>query len=132
MPHSARKVLLAVHGARPDARLLAAAIGLARRMSASLEILLQTDKETPPAALENMLQPLRDDGVRHHMSRHETLSAREVVRYANTHECIACVVIDSPESWPSSGNAWEKLDCPLVVTTQPSSSPVPPQQPPLI
>ncbi len=127
MPHSARKILLAVHGARPDARLLAAAVGLAKRMSASLEILLQTDREVPPASLENMLQQLADDGVRHHLSRHETLSAREVVRYANTHECIACVVIDSPENWPGSSSAWERLDCPLVVTAQPASSPLPPQ-----
>lgn len=126
MPHSARKILLAVHGAQPDARLLAAAAGLAKRMSAGLEILLQADKDVPPAPLENMLQHLADDGVRHHLSRHETLSAREVVRYANTHECIACVVIDTPENWPGSSSAWEKLDCPLVVTAQhpsPSTSP---------
>jgi hypothetical protein len=126
VPHSARKILLAVNGAHPDARLFAAAANLAKRMSATLEILLQADKEVPPAPLENMLQQLTAEGVRHHLSQQETLSTREVVRYANTHECIACVVIDTPENWPGSSGAWEKLDCPLVVTAQhlsPSTSP---------
>ena len=118
MPFSARKVLLAVHGGQLDARLFTAASGLAKRMSAGLEILLQADKNSPPAPLDAMLKRLADDEVRYHLAWHATLATREVVRYANTHECIACVVIDAPENWPGSTSAWDKLACPLVVTTQ--------------
>ena len=119
MPFSARKVLLAVQGGRLDARLFSAASNLAKRMSAGLEILLQADKNTPPAALAALLQRLAEEEVRYHLDWRATLAAGEVVRYANTHECITCVVIDAPENWPGSASAWEKLACPLVVTAQP-------------
>lgn len=122
MPFSARKVLLAVQGERLDARLFAAAASLAKRMSAGLEILLQADKNAPPAPLAAMLQRLEADEVLYRLDWHTTLGAREVVRYANTHECIACVVIDAPETWPGSAGAWDKLACPLVVTAQQHSA----------
>ena len=87
-------------------------------MSAGLEILLQADKNTPPASLNTLLQRMGDDEVRYHLDWHATLAAREVVRHANTHECIACVVIDAPENWPGPASAWHKLACPLVVTAK--------------
>lgn len=118
MPFSARKVLLAVQGEPLDARLFSAASSLAKRMSAGLEILLQADKNAPPAPLAALLLRLERDEVRYHLDWHATLAAREVVRYANTHECITCVVIDSPENWPGSAGVWDKLACPLVVTAQ--------------
>lgn len=122
MAFSARKVLLAVQGERLDARLFAATASLAKRMSAGVEILLQADKNAPPAPLAAMLQRLDDDEVLYHLDWQATLGVREVVRYANTHECIACVVIDAPETWPGSVGAWDKLACPLVVTAQQHSA----------
>jgi len=115
---SARKVLLAVQGGQFDARLFSAATNLAKRMNAGLEILLQGDRDVPPAALDALLQRLTQDEVHYHLDWHAALPAREVVRYANTHECITCVVIDTPENWPGSADAWDKLACPLVVTAQ--------------
>lgn len=118
MPFSARKVLLAVQGERLDRRLFAVASSLAKRMSASMEILLQADREAPPAQFEAMLQHLAKDEVPYHLDWRATLAAGEVVRHANTHECIACVIIDAPENWPGAASAWDKLACPLVVTAQ--------------
>jgi hypothetical protein len=91
-------------------------------MSAGLEILLQADKNSPPAPLAAMLQRLAEDGVRYHLDWCATLASREVVRYANTHECITCVMIDAPENWTGSASAWDKLACPLVVTAQPAEA----------
>lgn len=122
MPFSVRKVLLAAQGERLDARLFSAATSLAKRMSAGLEILLQADRNAPPAPLATMLERLAKDEVIYHLDWHATLDAREVVRYANTHECITCVVIDAPENWPGSASAWDKLACPLVVTAQQHSA----------
>lgn len=118
MPFSARKVLLAVQGGRLDTRLFSTAASLAKRMNAGLEVLLQADRNAPPVALAALLQRLAEDEVHYHLDWRATLAASEVVRHANTHECITCVVIDAPENWPGSASAWDKLACPLVVTAQ--------------
>lgn len=118
MLFSARKVLLTVQGGQLDARLFSAAASLAKRMNAGLEVLLQGDKNDPPAPLASMLHLLEKDGVDYRLDWNAALTAREVVRYANTHECIACVVIDCPEDWPGSTGIWDKLACPLVVIAQ--------------
>lgn len=84
-------------------------------MSAGLEILMQADKENPPAPLAGLLRQCEEDGLQYRIGYQPTLSVQEVVRYANTHECVACVVIDSTESWGGQAGAWEKLACPLAV-----------------
>lgn len=126
MAFSARKVLLAVQGEQVDARLFSAATNLAKRMNAGLEILLCGDRNAPPAALTALLQNLTNDEVPYRLDWHAALAAREVVRYANTHECITCVVIDAPENWPGPAGAWDKLACPLVVTAQAKGLPASP------
>lgn len=87
-------------------------------MSAGLEILMQADKENLPASLAGLLQQLEAAAVPYRIAYQTALSAHEVVRYANTHECVACVVIDAPQSWGGQAGVWEKLACPLVVAAQ--------------
>lgn len=91
-------------------------------MNAGLEILMQADKENLPAPLAGLLRQLEAEEVQYRIGYQPALSAQEVVRYANTHECVACVVIDSPESWGGHAGAWEKLACPLVVAAQKSAT----------
>ncbi len=85
-------------------------------MNAGLEILLQGDRENPPALLAELLQLIDADEVPYRLTWQTALSAQEVVRYGNTHECVTCVVIDTPENWGGPANVWEKLACPLVAT----------------
>ena len=92
-------------------------------MSAGLEILMQADKESLPTSLAGLLRQIDEVEVPYRISCQAALSAQEVVRYANTHECVTCVVIDSPENWGGQSGVWEKLACPLVVTAQAGSPP---------
>jgi len=87
-------------------------------MSAGLEILMQADKENLPVQLPELLRQIEAEAVPYRIGYQMTLSAQEVVRYANTHECVACVVIDAPENWGGQASTWEKLACPLVVAAQ--------------
>lgn len=118
MPFPPRRVLLAVKGEHLEQRLFASASNLAKRMSAGLEILMQADKEDLPEPLPELLRQVEAEAVPYRIGYQATLSAREVVRYANTHECVACVVIDAPENWGGQAGVWEKLACPLVVAAQ--------------
>lgn len=91
-------------------------------MNAGLEILMQADKENLPAPLAGLLRQLEAEEVQYRIGYQPALSAQEVVRYANTHECVICVVIDSPENWGGHTGVWEKLACPLVVAAQKSAA----------
>lgn len=108
-------MLLAVKGEHLEQRLFTAASNLAKRMSAGLEILMQADKEDLPKPLPELLRQIEVEAVPYRIGYQATLSAQEVVRHANTHECVACVVIDAPENWGGPASVWEKLACPLVV-----------------
>ena len=114
-----RKVLLALREGFLDPRLLAAARNLCQRLGAGLDILLVARSSQLPAEVNALIRALRDEGVAYSLSRYEALRRRDVVRYANTHECIATVVIDSLEGWESvarsrTSNPWASLACPLV------------------
>lgn len=114
-----RKVLLAIREGYLDPRLLAAARNLCQRLGAGLDILLAAPSGQLPAEVDALIRTLRDQGVTYSLSQYEALRRRDVVRYANTHECIATVVIDSLEGWESvaksrSSNPWASLACPLV------------------
>ena len=55
------------------------------------------------------------------------LRRRDIVQYANTHECVDAVVIDSLEGWEAvaadrASDPWAKLACPLV-TAAPAKNP---------
>lgn len=114
-----RKVLLAIREGYLDPRLLASARNLCQRLGAELEILLASAGTQLPATVAELIKTLRDEGVPYGITRYEALRRRDVVQYANTHECIATVVIDSLEGWESiarsrGSNPWKKLACPLV------------------
>jgi hypothetical protein len=86
-----RKIVLAVREGHIEPRLLASARSLCERMDAELDIL----------------------------ARRPEMRRRDIVQYANTHECVSTVVIDSLEGWESvaedrASDPWARLACPLV------------------
>lgn len=116
---SERKVLLAVREDCLDPRLLASARSLCQRMDAELDILVRAAGEALPVALVEFIKSLRTEGVPYTLSQKPVLRRRDIVQYANTHECISTVVIDSLEGWEGvaedrAANPWTKLACPLV------------------
>lgn len=123
-PLSERKVLLAIREGHLDPRLLAAARNLCQRLGAGLDILLAFQGKQLPAEVADLIKALREEGVTYSISQYDQLRRRDVVQYANTHECIATVVIDSLEGWESiarsrASNPWANLDCPLVTAVPP-------------
>ena len=116
---SERKVLLAVRAGRIDPRLLVSARSLCQRMEASLDILVLAGGEELPAEVADLVKALQADGIMYTLTQKPILRRRDIVDYANTHECISTVVIDSLEGWESvaedkTSNPWRKLACPLV------------------
>lgn len=114
-----RKVLLAVRVGHVDPRLLASARSLCERMEAELDILVRAPGEALPADLADFIKSLREAGVAYSLSQKPVLRRRDIVNYANAHECISTVVIDSLEDWEGvaedrSSDPWVKLACPLV------------------
>ena len=89
-------------------------------MDAGLEIMLASAEENLPPLLENFIREMQQEGLYCRLKRENAMQSRDVVRYANTHECILTVVIDRLGSWTVAGDdkyndPWHKLDCPLVV-----------------
>ena len=116
---SERKILLAIREGYLDPRLLAVARNLCQRLGAGLDILLAFQGKQLPVEVADLIKTLRDEGVAYSISQFDQLRRRDVVQYANTHECIATVVIDSLEGWERiarsrSSNPWVNLSCPLV------------------
>ena len=122
-----RKVLLAVREGHVEPRLLAAARGLCQRMDAELDILVLTNGERLPPPVEDFVRGLRDEGVNYALTVKPGLRRRDIVQYANTHECVSTVVIDSLEGWESvaedkAADPWRKLACPLVTAAPPKAT----------
>jgi len=89
-------------------------------MDAGLDIMLVSGEEKPPPLLKNFMHGLQQDGIHCRLTQQAVLRSREIVRYANTHECISTVMIDSLGRWTApedekGSDPWRKLDCPLVV-----------------
>lgn len=121
-PKSERKVLLAVREGHLDPRLLAAARSLCQRMDAGLDILVRTVGEKMPPEIDELVAALRRDGVMYTLTQKPVLRRRDIVQYANTHECVSSVVIDSLEDWEQvaedrASDPWARLACPLVTAT---------------
>ena len=121
-----RKVLLAVREGHIAPRLLASAQGLCQRLDADLDILFLASGEELPGELAVFIRTLRREGMAYTLTRKPLLRRRDIVQYANTHECIATVVIDSLEGWESvaedrAADPWRKLACPLVTAAPPRS-----------
>lgn len=119
-----RKILLAVREGYVDPRLLASARSLCQRMDAGLDILLLAQGEAMPPELAQLVHSLRAEGVMYSLERKPVLRRRDIVQYANTHECVATVVIDSLEGWERvaedrSADPWGRLACPLVTAAPP-------------
>jgi hypothetical protein len=124
-----RKVLLAVREGHIDPRLLASARGLCQRMDAGLDILVLAGGAALPAAVRDFVRTLRDEGLIYTLTEMPSLRRRDIVKYANTHECVSTVVIDSLEGWESvaedkTGNPWRHLACPLVTAVAAKAKPV--------
>ncbi|MBA3032500.1 MAG: hypothetical protein KKF85_04015 [Gammaproteobacteria bacterium] len=128
---SGRKVLLAVRASQLDQRLLISARGLCQRMAAGLDILVLAGSDSLPVAITDFAREMRDAGVICTLTRMPELQRQDIVRYANTHECIVTVMIDSLAGWgadaPLKGdNPWRQLACPLV-TVVPAKTKVDPR-----
>lgn len=124
MSDSERKVLLAVREGRVDPRLLASALNLCRRLKAGMDILLIAEGERAPAQMDGFLDTLRQEGLPYTLRMRPTLRRRDIVDYANSHECITAVVIDSREGWEAlaqdrASDPWRRLACPLVTAAPP-------------
>lgn len=122
-----RKVLLAVREGHVEPRLLVSARGLAQRMGADVDVLVLAAGESVPREVDAFVKSLRDEGIGYTLTVRPELRRRDIVNYANTHECVATVVIDSLEGWESiaadrASNPWNKLACPLV-TAAPAKNP---------
>ncbi len=114
-----RYILLALKSEHIEPRLLSSASGLCRRMEAGLDIMLISSEGKPPAALEDFMCQMKQEGIYCRLQRESGMKSRDIVQYANTHECISSVVIDSLGNWITPGDdrndPWRKLGCPLVV-----------------
>lgn len=122
-----RKVLLAVREGHLDPRLLSAARSLCQRLDAGLDILVRTVGPTLPVEIDDLIKALRQDSVHYSLTLKPVMRRRDIVQYANTHECIATVVIDSLEGWESvaedrASNPWSRLACPLVTAAPPKKT----------
>lgn len=118
-PGKQRTVLLAVREGHVDPRLLTSALSLCGRLEADLEIQVIAAGETPPAEMEAFLASLRATGQPFSLDVKPSLRRRDLVDYANGHENIAALVIDSREGWEAlaldrSSDPWKHLACPLV------------------
>lgn len=90
------------------------------RMDAGLDIMLSSEAEKPTLLLKNFMHSLQQDGIHCRLTQQAELSSRDIIQYANTHEYITTVMIDSLGSWitpedEKSSDPWRKLGCPLVV-----------------
>jgi hypothetical protein len=124
-----RKVLLALREGHVDQRLLGAARALSERLAADLDILVLTTGEALPAEVDAFVKRLRDQEAAYTLTVRRDLRRRDIVEYANNHECIVSVVIDSLEGWETvaadrASDPWAKLSCPLV-TAAPARNPNP-------
>jgi hypothetical protein len=118
---SERKILLAVRAGHVDQRLLASARGLCQRLDADLDILLLSAADELSPEMAAFVKTLRDEGITYVLTIRTQLRRRDIVQYANSHECVSTVVIDSLEGWESvaedrATDPWAKLSCPLVTT----------------
>jgi hypothetical protein len=118
-PGKQRTVLLAVREGHVDPRLLTSALSLCRRLEADLEIQVIAAGETPPAEMDDFLASLREADLPFSLDVKPSLRRRDLVDYANAHENIAALVIDSREGWEAlaldrSSDPWKRLACPLV------------------
>ena len=118
-PGKQRTVLLAVREGHVDPRLLTSAQSLCRRLEADLEIQVIAAGETPPAEMDDFLASLREADLPFSLDVKPSLRRRDLVDYANAHENIAALVIDSREGWEAlaldrSSDPWKRLACPLV------------------
>ncbi len=117
-------MLLAVREGHVDPRLLSSAIGLCRRLEADLEIQVISGNLLLPDEMEAFQAALREAGVPFSLDVKASLRRRDLVSYANAHENIAAVVIDSREGWEAlaldrSSDPWKHLACPLVTAASP-------------
>ncbi|MDP1927192.1 MAG: hypothetical protein Q8K62_01640 [Thiobacillus sp.] len=118
-PGKQRTVLLAVRQGHVDPRLLTSAVSLCSRLEADLEIQVIAGSATPPPEMEDFLNTLRKASLPFTLEVKPSLRRRDLVDYANAHEHIAALVIDSREGWETlaqdrSSDPWKRLACPLV------------------
>lgn len=119
-----RRILLALKNERLDERVLFCARNIARRVDAGIEILLMRSSGPMPKVLKVFLEKLLREGVDYCLTYKSGSLVQDTVRYANEHEGILLVVLDSLDGWNDSApdgdkskEHWKRLACPLVIAT---------------
>ena len=123
-PGKQRTVLLAVREGHVDPRLLTSALALCHRLEADMEIQVIAGSAATPPEMEDFLRSLRETGLPFSLEVKPSLRRRDLVDYANAHENISALVIDSREGWETlaqdrSSDPWKRLECPLVTAASP-------------
>lgn len=105
-----RIILLVLRKEKLKPEVLDYVLNLCQRIQAGLEILSNEGS----FSIENFLKKLYEAGIYHRTIPYQGSLEEAVIHYANTHSCIAFVVVDSLEQWGQE-NSWNQLTCPLVV-----------------
>ena len=93
-----------------------------------MEIQVIAGRAETPSEMEGFLNSLREAGLPFSLEVKPSLRRRDLVDYANAHEHIAAVVIDSREGWEAlaqdrSSDPWKHLACPLVTAAASDKKP---------
>jgi hypothetical protein len=119
-----RRVLLALNAGQIDLKTLKYALNTARRIKASLDILLVgTADVSSDVALNSFLTELSNAGISYQLIRRTGCLKRQIIDYTNREKEILFAVIESPVSLDAEciseneelSDLWRSLSCPLVV-----------------
>ncbi len=119
-----RRVLLALKAGQIDSKTLKYALNTARRIKASLDILLVG---TPDVDTNHVIEPflaeLRVAGISYQLVHRSGCLKQQIIEYTNREKEVLFAVIESPASLDAEcisedqelSELWRSLSCPLVV-----------------
>ncbi len=119
-----RRVLLALKAGQVDSKTLKYALNTARRIKASLDILLVgTPGVSSGHVLEPFLTELGAAGISYQLIHRTGCLKRQIIDYTNREKEVLFAVIESPASLDAEciseneelSELWRSLSCPLVV-----------------
>ena len=114
-----RNILLALKDDQPEAKVLACAANLCKRVNAQLDVLVVPPGRERNSGLGKFLGELSASGIASQLTQRDGTLGNEILRYVRERRQVLFVVIDSLASWGGKGTRpWEKLECPLVVALE--------------
>ncbi|HEX8948323.1 MAG TPA: universal stress protein [Dissulfurispiraceae bacterium] len=120
-----RRVLLAIRRGRMDRKTFRYAMNTCKRIGASLDVLYISPGEAADPDLERRLSELKEAGIAYRLIRKGGCLKQEIIDYTNSIKKILFAVTESSDNLDVDckgggkklSEAWEKLNCPLVVVT---------------